>query len=82
VIARIWHGSTPAAKANEYLAFLQRRALPDCRGTAGNRAAYILRRSDGDIAHFTTVTHWDCLQAIQAFADVARSACVSLDVSA
>ena len=31
MIARIWHGRTTTAKADEYLAFLQRRALPDYR---------------------------------------------------
>jgi hypothetical protein len=57
MIARIWHGRTAAAKADEYLAFLQGRALPDYRGTAGNVAAFILRRIDGDVAHFITLTH-------------------------
>jgi hypothetical protein len=33
MIARIWHGRTTTAKADEYLGFLQRRALPDYRGT-------------------------------------------------
>lgn len=68
MIARMWHGKTLAAKADEYLAFLQYRALPDYRGTPGNLSAYILRRADGDITHFTTVTHWESLQAIAAFA--------------
>jgi heme-degrading monooxygenase HmoA len=75
VIARMWHGKTLTAKADEYLAFLQRRALPDYRGTPGNLAAYILRRADGDVTHFTTVTHWESLRAIEAFAgeDISRA---------
>jgi heme-degrading monooxygenase HmoA len=75
VIARMWHGITPTDKADEYLAFLQQRALPDYRGTAGNIAAYILRRADGDITHFTTLTYWSSLQAIEAFAgaDISRA---------
>jgi heme-degrading monooxygenase HmoA len=75
VIARMWHGKTLAAKADEYLAFLQYRALPDYRGTPGNLSAYILRRADGDITHFATVTHWESLQAIAAFAgaDISRA---------
>ena len=68
MIARLWHGRTATAKADEYLAFLQRRALPDYRGTPGNRAAFVLRRRDGDVTHFTTLTHWDSLRAIEAFA--------------
>ena len=75
MIARMWHGKTLAAKADEYLAFLQYRALPDYRGTPGNLSAYSLRRADGDITHFTTVTHWESLQAIAAFAgaDISRA---------
>jgi heme-degrading monooxygenase HmoA len=68
VIARMWHGKTLAAKADEYLAFLQRRALPDYRSTPGNLAAFILRRADGGVTHFTTITHWESAQAIEAFA--------------
>ena len=68
MIARMWHGVTPTAKADQYLEFLQRRALPDYRSTPGNLAAYILRRADGEITHFTTLTYWSSLQAIEAFA--------------
>jgi heme-degrading monooxygenase HmoA len=75
VIARLWHGVTPTAKADEYLAFLQRRALPDYRGTPGNLAAWILRRTEGEVTHFTTLTFWSSLQAIEAFAgaDITRA---------
>ena len=75
MIARMWHGITPTAKADDYLAFLQARALPDYRGTPGNLAAHILRRADGDITHFTTLTFWESLQSIEAFAgaDIARA---------
>jgi len=75
MIARIWHGRTTTAKADEYLAFLQGRALPDYRGTQGNLAAYILRREEGDVTHFSTLTHWESREAIEAFAgaDIARA---------
>ena len=75
MIARIWHGRTTTAKADEYLAFLKGRALPDYRGTQGNLAAYILRREEGDVTHFSTLTHWESREAIEAFAgaDIARA---------
>jgi heme-degrading monooxygenase HmoA len=75
MIARIWHGRTLTAKADEYLAFLEARALPDYRSTAGNLAAFVLRRIEGDIAHFVTLTHWESLTAIEAFAgaDISRA---------
>jgi len=75
MIARIWHGATPASKADDYLAFLQARAIPDYGKTPGNLAVHILRRDDGEITHFLTLTHWVSLEAIAAFAgaDISRA---------
>jgi heme-degrading monooxygenase HmoA len=70
VIARLWHGTTTTEKADEYLTFLRERALPDYRRTPGNIAAYILRRTEGDVTHFSTLTYWDSLISIEAFAGV------------
>ena len=68
MIARIWHGTTLTSKADEYLAFLQARAVPDYRAVSGNLAVYLLRRAEGEITHFITLTHWDSLASIAAFA--------------
>ena len=68
MIARLWHGRTPAAKADSYLEFLERRAIPDYESIPGNRGAYVLRRIEGDTAHFLTMSLWESLEAIEAFA--------------
>ena len=68
MIARMWHGMTPAAKADKYSAFLNARAIPDYRGVSGNLAVYILRRDEGDKTHFVTLTFWESLEAIKGFA--------------
>ena len=68
MIARIWHGLTKAARADAYLEFLKERAVPDYQKIPGNRGVFILRRLDGDEAHFLTLTHWDSLEVIEAFA--------------
>jgi heme-degrading monooxygenase HmoA len=68
MIARIWHGRTTAAQADAYLDLLQKVAVPGYQSAPGNRAVYILRRLDGEVAHFLTLTYWDSLEAIQAFA--------------
>ena len=68
MIARIWHGRTRAGDADAYLRFLHERAVPDYAGTPGNRGVWILHRVDGDEAHFLTLTHWESLEAIRAFA--------------
>jgi len=68
MIARIWHGTTPTLKADAYLEFLLQRALPDYRSVPGNRGAWVLRRPDGDVTHFMTLTHWESTEAIEVFA--------------
>jgi len=75
VIARTWHGRVPAAKGAAYLAFLERVALPDYKGTPGNRGVQILMRTEADVTHFLLVTFWDSFDAIRAFAgdEVARA---------
>lgn len=75
MIARTWHGAVPAAKADAYLAYLQRTGLSEYRATPGNRGVCVLRRLEGDRAHFLLVTYWDSFDAIRAFAgdDVERA---------
>jgi heme-degrading monooxygenase HmoA len=68
MITRIWHGTTPTAKSDEYLNLMRTVAVPDYRSTAGNQGAYALRRIEGEIAHFLMVTFWESEEAIRAFA--------------
>jgi heme-degrading monooxygenase HmoA len=68
MIARIWHGRTAATKADEYLAFLFRSGIPDYEATPGNKGAWVLRRVEGDMCHFITLTFWESRDAVKAFA--------------
>ena len=68
MIARMWHGRVPLAKAAAYEAYLEATGLADYRTTPGNRGAWLLRRDEGEVAHFTTLTFWDSVAAIVAFA--------------
>jgi heme-degrading monooxygenase HmoA len=68
VIARTWHGRVPAAKADEYFAYLQRTGIPDYQRTPGNRGVYVFRRIEGGEAHFLLTSLWESLEAIRAFA--------------
>ena len=68
MIARIWHGITPAAKADAYFEFLKRSGVPDSEATPGNQGVFVLRRLDRDRAHFLTLTLWDSLEAVKEFA--------------
>lgn len=68
MIVRIWHGRTRCDRADEYAAFLTMRAIPDYRATAGNLDVAILRRDEGEVSHFLTLTRWESEDAVRAFA--------------
>ena len=68
MIARLWHGKVLTTKAVEYRNFVNKRAIPDYRSIRGNVSVYILERADGDVTHFMTLTLWEDLEAIRAFA--------------
>lgn len=68
MIARQWHGATPAAKAEDYLDLMRRVALPDYRSTPGNLGAWCLVRTSGEVSHFEMLSFWEDLSAIKAFA--------------
>lgn len=68
MIARQWHGTTEASKADEYLAFLNQSGIPDYKATRGNRGVFVLRRIEGEQAHFVLISLWDDIDAIKRFA--------------
>ena len=68
MIARIWHGVTAAAKSEEYLDYLNETGVPDYRATEGNRGVYVMRRVEGDRAHFLTLSFWNSIDDVKTFA--------------
>jgi heme-degrading monooxygenase HmoA len=68
MIARIWHGVTAAAKADEYMEYLQQTGIPDYQATAGNLGVYVLRKLEEDKAHFQLISLWESFAAIKSFA--------------
>ncbi len=64
----MWHGVTAAERADEYLDYLNETGVPDYRETEGNRGVYVLRRIEGDKAHFLTVSFWGSIEEVKAFA--------------
>ena len=68
MICRIWHGRTASTKADEYEEFLKVRALPDYRSVPGNLDVFVMRRDEGDVTHFLTLSHWESEDVIRAFA--------------
>ena len=68
MITRMWRGWTRAADADAYEQFLLTELFPAMRSLDGFRGAEVLRRADGDEVAFVTLTRFDSLEAIRAFA--------------
>ena len=68
MIARMWHGRVPTAKAEAYRAFTNGRAIPDYQSVRGNLSVFVLERTEGDVTHFMTLTFWEDLESIKGFA--------------
>lgn len=68
MLARIWHGVTPKTKAEAYTNYLNKTGVSDYQATDGNLGVHVLRRLEGDQAHFLIITFWDSIEAIKRFA--------------
>lgn len=76
MIARLWRGETPAAKADEYMDYLERTGLADYRATPGNAGVWVLRRVEGNRAEFLLISLWESYEAIDRFAGPDRDRAV------
>jgi antibiotic biosynthesis monooxygenase (ABM) superfamily enzyme len=68
MISRVWHGWTTPEHAAAYEALLRSEILPGIHRVPGFRGATLLRRRDGNEEEFVTITRFDDLDAVRAFA--------------
>jgi heme-degrading monooxygenase HmoA len=68
MIARLWHGWTSERNASAYEALLRSEILPGIHRIAGFRGAELLRRDLPGEVEFITVTFFDDVEAVRAFA--------------
>jgi heme-degrading monooxygenase HmoA len=68
MIARTWSGAVRTIDADEYAAYIRETGFAEYGRTAGNRGAWLLRRDEGGITEFITLSLWDSIDAIRAFA--------------
>lgn len=54
MIARMWHGATDAAKADDYLDYLNRTGVPDLQATEGNQGGLCSEANRGRSGSFCT----------------------------
>jgi len=68
MIARFWRGWTSAANADAYETLLRTRILPHIHEIAGFRGAHLLRRDVDEGVEFATITYFESMDAVRAFA--------------
>jgi antibiotic biosynthesis monooxygenase (ABM) superfamily enzyme len=68
VITRLWRRWTAPDHADTYEQFLLEELFPSIGTIGGFLGADVLRRTDGDEVAFVTLTRFDSLEAIRAFA--------------
>jgi len=68
MLARIWHGWTKPEHADAYETLLRANVLPGITRVSGYHGAYLMRRSVGDEVEFVTMTIFDDLESVRAFA--------------
>ncbi len=75
MITRIWHGRTSTANATAYRELVIASGIKDYKNTKGNQGAQIWQQQEGDVTHIWTVSWWDTMESIRAFAgdDVTRA---------
>jgi heme-degrading monooxygenase HmoA len=83
MIARLWSGSAGEETADAYEELLRAHVLPGLRRIEGHRGAILLRRDAQEEVEFVTITFFDSLDAIRAFAgDDVEAAVVSPEARA
>ena len=68
MIARIWRGVVRLEDADEYAEYIRDTGFTEYAETSGNRGAWMLRRDQGDRTEFITLSLWENVDAIRAFA--------------
>lgn len=68
MITRVWRGWAPAERAHEYERHYRSEVLSVLRGVPGFEGARLLRRTTGEETEFVSLTFFDSLDAVRAFA--------------
>jgi heme-degrading monooxygenase HmoA len=68
MISRLWRGWTRPENADAYEELLRTKILPGIHQVAGYKGAYLLRREGKDETEFVTLTFFESMEAVRAFA--------------
>lgn len=67
-VARVWHGRTKAAQADEYYTYLVEAGIKKIQAIDGNLGVQVFRRTANDVTEFTVISYWSSKEAIRTFA--------------
>ena len=67
-IARVWHGRTPVARADEYRQYLYEAGVKKIASLPGNRGVQLMVRKTDAEGEFMVVSYWDSIDAIKGYA--------------
>ena len=68
VVARMWHGRVPDARAEEYYAYLKSAGIVRLEQIPGNLGADVLTSSRDGVTEFIVISYWRSLDDIKAYA--------------
>ena len=68
MIARTWRGAVRTADAAEYADYIRATGFAEYASTPGNRGAWLLRRDGQGTTEFITLSLWDGIDSVRAFA--------------
>ncbi len=68
MIGRLWHGWTTLENADPYEKLLRTHILPGIHRIVGYKGAYLMRRNSEHTVEFITVTFFESMEAVRAFA--------------
>ncbi len=68
MIARIWRGWAPKQTADDYQRHYATDVAENLTRVPGFQGARLLRQDDGDEVRFTSITFFDSLDSVRAFA--------------
>ncbi len=68
MVARVWHGRTPAAKADEYQQYLYESGVKKIAAIPGNRGVQMMVSKTADQGEFMVISYWDSIDAIKGYA--------------
>ncbi|HTH99159.1 MAG TPA: antibiotic biosynthesis monooxygenase [Stellaceae bacterium] len=68
MVARLWHGRTPAAKADEYREYLYEAGVKKIAAIPGNRGVQMMMSKTDQQGEFMVISYWDSIEAIKGYA--------------